>query len=186
VLNVGAGSGNYEPTERRVVGLEPSITLIRQRPPDAARAVEGAAEHLQVARVSRRQVFLLFDVDRAHEYWLVEEYFPAAAALDHESVAPRASDVDEHLDVPRVEVVPVPADCRDGFGCSFWNRPEAHLDPDVMAGMSWTALIDAALLAEGVEHLRADLDSGEWDRRHGHLRELTEKDYGYRLVVAGD
>jgi hypothetical protein len=139
-----------------------------------------------VRRVSRCQVFLLFDVDTAHEYWLIDEYFPAVAAIDHETAAPRPEDVGEHLDVRQVEVVPVPADCTDGFGCSFWNRPEAHLDPNVMAGMSWTAMIDPAELQAGVDHLAADLESGEWDRRHGHLRELTEADYGYRLVIAGD
>ncbi|MGZ4176685.1 MAG: hypothetical protein ACXVRW_19140 [Solirubrobacteraceae bacterium] len=31
--------------------------------------------------------------------------------------------------------------------------------------------------------LAADLRSGEWDRRHGHLRELESLDVGLRLVV---
>jgi hypothetical protein len=31
--------------------------------------------------------------------------------------------------------------------------------------------------------LERDLDSGEWDRRHGHLRQLDELDVGLRLVV---
>jgi hypothetical protein len=32
VLNVGAGAGSYEPTDRRVTALEPSWEMIRQRP----------------------------------------------------------------------------------------------------------------------------------------------------------
>jgi len=36
----------------------------------------------------------------------------------------------------------------------------------------------------GTERLRADLGSGEWDRRHGHLRTQREYDGGYRLAIA--
>ncbi len=211
VLNVGAGTGSYEPVGRSVVALEPSLTMIRQRPTSAAPAVQGVAEHLpfadsafdaamgtltlhhwrdvaaglaEVGRVSRRQVFLLFDNDVTAGFWLIDDYFPelwaTAAALDEPTVATVA----EHLDVRRVEVVPVPADCQDGFGCAHWNRPEAHLDPVVMANVSWTSSVEPPVLAEGLNRLRADLDSGEWDRRHGHLRDLAEKDFGYRLVLA--
>lgn len=213
VLNVGAGSGNYEPTDRRVVALEPSTTMLRQRPADGAPAVQGVAERLpfadgtfdavmgtltlhhwtdlaaglaEVRRVSRRQVFLLFDNDERPDFWLVDDYFPDLEDHPSEREAPTARMVGEHLDVQRVETVPIPADCTDGFGAAYWARPEAHLEPDVIAGVSWTSLYDEATLAERFGRLRADLESGEWDRRHGHLRGLPEKDYGYRLVVAGD
>jgi hypothetical protein len=85
------------------------------------------------------------------------------------------------------EVVPVlvPADCLDGFGAAFWARPEAYLDADVQAGMSWLALLPAAARAAGTERLRAALASGDWDRRHGHLRTQREFDAGYRIAVAG-
>lgn len=94
--------------------------------------------------------------------------------------------VGEHLDVRRVEVVKIPGDCTDGFGCAYWNRPEAHLDPVVLDGMSWTRWLAPEVLDEGVERLRDDLETGRWDERHGHLRSMTEADYGYRLVIAGD
>src|SRR5262249_49676324 len=32
VINVGAGAGAYEPSERRIVAIEPSTAMIRQRP----------------------------------------------------------------------------------------------------------------------------------------------------------
>jgi hypothetical protein len=38
---------------------------------------------------------------------------------------------------------------------------------------------------EGVARLRADLESGEWQRRNAELLELEELDLGYRLLVAG-
>jgi hypothetical protein len=92
----------------------------------------------------------------------------------------------EHLDVRRVETVMIPADCTDGFGCAYWNRPEAHLDADVLAGVSWTSQLAPRVLAAGLERLRSDLETGRWDQCYGHLRTLTEADYGYKLVIAGD
>lgn len=214
VLNVGAGTGNYEPggDDTTVVALEPSMTMIRQRAPGSAPVVQGVAEHLPFAdgafdaamgtltlhhwtdltaglaelrRVSRRQVLLLFDRTVSHHFWLLEDYFPELREVASESTAPTADDLRAHLDVQRVEVVPIPADCADGFGAAFWNRPERYLDPDVLAGMSFTAVLEPDELRGGLDALAADLESGEWDRRHGHLREEPETDAGYRLVVAG-
>jgi hypothetical protein len=83
-----------------------------------------------------------------------------------------------------VEVL-VPKDCTDGFGTAFWARPEAYLDPEVQAGMSWLALLPAEDRRAGTEHLRTDLASGAWHRRWGHLLEQDTFDGGYRIVVAG-
>ncbi|HVA09326.1 MAG TPA: methyltransferase domain-containing protein [Acidimicrobiales bacterium] len=212
VLNVGAGSGNYEPTDRRVIALEPSMTMIRQRPAHAASVVQGAAGYLpfvdksfdvamgtltlhhwldlgagltEVRRVSRRQVFMLFDGLARDGYWLIDDYFPAVWELESERQAPTVAIVGEHLDVHQAEVVMIPSDCTDGFGCAYWNRPEAHLDPIVLAGMSWSSQLAPEMLAEGIEHLRDDLETGRWDERYGHLRSMTEADYGYKLVICG-
>jgi SAM-dependent methyltransferase len=213
VLNVGAGSGNYEPKNRRVTALEPSMTMIQQRPPGAAPAVQGVAGHLpfsdrsfdavmgtltlhhwpslgdglaEVRRVGRRQVFLIFDFSVTAGFWLIDDYFPVVPTLATEQQAPTASMIAEHLDVRRVETVMIPADCTDGFGCAYWNRPEAHLDADVLAGVSWTSQLAPRVLAAGLERLRSDLETGRWDQCYGHLRTLTEADYGYKLVIAGD
>jgi hypothetical protein len=83
-----------------------------------------------------------------------------------------------------VEVVPVPHDCSDGFTGAYWARPEAYLDPAVRAGMSAIRNLDAAVVDAGMARLRADLESGAWDRRFGHLREMNELDLGYRLLVS--
>jgi hypothetical protein len=140
----------------------------------------------EVRRVSRRQGFMLFDGLMRDGYWLIDDYFPSVWELDSERQAPTVAMVAEHLDVQRVEVVMIPGDCTDGFGCAYWNRPEAHLDPIVLAGMSWSSQLSPDLLAEGVEHLRDDLETGWWDERYGQLRSMTEADYGYKLVIAGD
>jgi hypothetical protein len=73
----------------------------------------------------------------------------------------------------------------DGFMAAFWQRPEAYTDPVVQAGISGIARLDPAARERGTERLRADLASGAWDARHGHLRDRTELDVGDRLITAG-
>jgi SAM-dependent methyltransferase len=212
VLNVGAGTGNYEPTDRRVTSVEPSKHMIEQRPDDAAPVVRAVAEALPVRdsqfdatlcvltlhhwsdlraglaelrRVADRQVILMFDADLAHGLWLIDEYYPEILDLPTEQRAPSVIDVGHHLDVRDVRAVPVPADCIDGFAGAYWNRPEAYLDPAVRRAMSCFAALGDEAEARGTAALRADLESGRWDERHGHLRALGEMDLGYRLVIAG-
>jgi len=211
VVNVGAGTGSYERGDRRVVAVEPSRTMIGQRARGAAPAVQAWAEALPFAdgafdaalavltihhwrdveeglremqRVARRQVVFMFNHVTSNEFWLVAEYFPEVRALETEK-PPAPAAVAALLGGARVEPVAVPADCVDGFGGCFWNRPEQYLDPAVQDGMSSFAQLDAEVRARGTERLRADLESGAWDARHGELRGLAELDLGYRLVVAG-
>jgi SAM-dependent methyltransferase len=46
VLNVGAGTGSYEPSDRDVIAVEPSAVMRAQRPAGAARCVAATAESL--------------------------------------------------------------------------------------------------------------------------------------------
>jgi ubiquinone/menaquinone biosynthesis C-methylase UbiE len=46
VLNVGAGAGSYEPTDRHVIAIEPSAAMRTQRPADLTPAIHGVAESL--------------------------------------------------------------------------------------------------------------------------------------------
>ena len=212
VVNIGAGAGSYEPADRDVTAVEPSPTMIAQRPANAAPVVRAFAESLpfrdsafdaalaiftvhhwrdtqrglrEMARVARRQVILSYDAVVELQFWLVEDYFPEMAALDEQSTGYTSEAIAEVIDVQRVETVMVPADCIDGFAACFWNRPEAYVDPVVQAGISGLARLDADVRARATEHLRADLASGAWDARHGYLRTLHEHDFGYRLIVAG-
>ena len=212
VLNVGAGPGNYEPSDRTVIALDPSTTMLRQRPDEAASAVQGVAGDLpfrdnafdavmgtftlhhwpdlgrglaEARRVAPRQVFLTFEPYFAFTLWVLE-YFPEILDLPQERNAPTLDDVRSHLAVREVRTVQVPADCSDGFGGAFWARPEAYLDPEVQAGMSMFAVLDPGLRTAGTERLRESLNSGDWDARFGHLRSMPSMDVGYRLVIAGD
>jgi len=212
VVNVGAGTGNYEPPDLDVVAVEPSEVMIAQRAGRPAPAVRGVAEALpfptgafeaalafltvhhwtdlaqgvaELQRVARRQVVFLFESSVTAGFWAIE-YFPEALAVPTERDAPGVDRLRALLDVREVRPVPVPLDCTDGFGAAFYGRPEAYLDPTVQAGMSWLAVLPPAVRARGTARLAADLESGAWDRRLGHLRRLPELDVGYRLVIAGE
>jgi SAM-dependent methyltransferase len=212
IVNVGAGTGNYEPVDRDIIAVEPSLTMVRQRPRDAAPTVCAVAERLpfsarafdaalavltvhhwsdleqglrEMKRVAARQVVFFFEPEWADRLWLVDEYFPEILELETERTAPGLARLRAVLDVQRVEAVPIPADCTDGFGGSFWNRPERYMEAAVQEGMSSFAQLDPAARVEGTERLRRDLASGAWDARHGALRTMSEADLGYRVLVAG-
>ena len=209
VVNVGAGSGSYEPPET-VLAVEPSAVMIGQRPAGLAPAVQATAEAIpledtavdaalavltihhwpdlergfaEMRRVSRRVVVLTWDPDFARSFWLSGEYLPAEAVEWDVARCPPLESV-RRLIGPETGVtpVPVPHDCTDGFFGAFWRRPEAYLDPVVRAGISNLAHFGDAL-APAFERLAADLESGEWHRRHADLLELTELDLGYRIVA---
>ena len=211
VLNVGAGSGSYEPTDRVVVAAEPSAVMLSQRPPRGAPAVRAVAEVLpfrtgafgaamgvltlhhwrdrarglaEMRRVSQGPVVLFLRDPQVVRSWWLHHYFPATARLEASRETPLGQ-VAQSLG-GRFEAisVPIPADCTDGFNAAYWSRPEAYLDPDIWRPMSALSLIPDADRADGMRRLSADLASGEWDQRWGHLRGLTELDLGYRVVAA--
>lgn len=211
VVNVGAGTGNYEPAGRDVVAVEPSAAMIAQRRRSRAAVVRARAEALplrsgsfdaamavltvhhwtdlgaglgELRRVADRQVVFYFEPLVAHGFWGLD-YFPQAVVQPIEREAPGLGEIAGVLDVADVIRVPVPPDCSDGFGTAFWCRPEAYLDPTVQAGMSWLALLPEADRLAGCAALRSDLDSGRWDERYGHLRAQASFDGGYRIAVAG-
>jgi SAM-dependent methyltransferase len=211
VVNIGAGTGSYEPAQT-VVAIEPSRVMIDQRPPGAALAIRAVAEHIplrdncadaalavltvhhwsdlaagiaEMRRVARRRLaFLTWDADVIGEtFWLLSDYLPEARRADAELAVP-LDQLAALLDQPVVTAVPVPHDCADGFAAAFWRRPAAYLDPAVQAGMSLFTLADPSLLRPGLARLAADLDSGRWHREYADLLDRDELDVGYRLVTA--
>lgn len=208
VVNVGAGSGSYEPTDRKVVAVEPSATMIAQRPAGSAPVIQASAEALpfedqsfdaamavltihhwgnraqglrELRRVARQRVVILTHLPDAAPFWLTDTYVPEITAMDR-GIFPSIAEIESVLGPVRVTPVPVPHDCTDGFLGAYWRRPEAYLDPDVRAAISGFAKLPET--AERMERLRADLASGEWERANGSLREREAVDLGYRLVIA--
>jgi SAM-dependent methyltransferase len=213
VVNVGAGTGSYEPPGRRVAAVEPSEVMIGQRPAAAAPVVRGSAETLPFAdqafdaalavltvhhwasaaaglaelrRVARRQVVLTWDPAVFAEFWLVRDYLPQVAEHDRTlaCLAVISGELARGGNELVITQVPVPGDCTDGFLGAYWRRPEAYLDPPVRAAMSGVALLSQDAVAAASRRLAGDLASGRWHERHGHLLKRGELDLGYRLVTA--
>ena len=206
VLNVGAGAGSYEPADRQITAVEPSIEMIRQRPASAAPVVQGRAEDLpfgddsfdaamavltvhhwsdqarglrEMRRVTRGPIVVLTYDPAFRGFWLAD-YIPELVDLD-EAQMPRMSDYEEWLGPIGISPVPVPHDCTDGFLCAYWRRPAAYLDPRIRSAISsFHALGD---VSEPLGRLERDLASGAWGRHHSGLLNMDECDCGYRLVV---
>ena len=137
----------------------------------------------ELRRVSRRQLVVTWDRRFfAEAFWLVRDYLPEATAREANLAA--LPTVAEHLRPLRVEPLPVPADCADGFFGAYWKRPEAYLDPAVRGAISALALLDGDTVRPAMERLRGDLASGRWRERYPDLAGRSELDLGYRLVVA--
>ena len=207
VLNVGAGAGSYEPTERDVVAVEPSIEMIGQRASDAAPVVRAYGDRLPFAsgsfdaalatltlhhwpdqsggvaelrRVARARVVILTWMDEGEPFWLYD-YFPEIIEIDRR-LFPGASEFRRSHGPFEPTPVPIPHDCVDGFLGAYWRRPHAYLDRDVRLAISSFSKIRH--VEEGVERLRDDLEDGSWSKRYGPVMERSELDLGYRLMVA--
>jgi SAM-dependent methyltransferase len=210
VLNVGGGTGSYEDAGPVVAAIDPSPVMLAQRSVSRAPAVQGVAEHLpfrdgafdaaiaiftvhhwndwragmrEVLRVAGRVVILTWDPAIQDHFWLTTEYLPEALT-DPQFAGPTFAQLEEVLGGMRIETVPIPADCEDGFFAAFWARPEAYLDPTVRAGISCCALLDQTLVEARIGRLADDLSSGAWDARHPGLRDQPTLDVGYRLVIS--
>ncbi|MGH3594666.1 MAG: class I SAM-dependent methyltransferase [Mycobacterium sp.] len=208
-MNVGAGTGSYEPTDRVVLAVEPSAEMVKQRPPDAAPCIRATAERLplpdqsfdaamailtihhwsdpvgglrELVRVARRVVLFAYEPTIHSRFWLWKEYIPAAAGVSAASELP-IEQVVEVIGADRVETVLVPHDCSDGFGPAYWRRPDAYLDPDVRGCISGLARLPAKDLEPGLERLRQDLNTDAWQTRHRDLLTLDTIDAGLRLIV---
>jgi SAM-dependent methyltransferase len=210
LLNVGAGAGSYEPADRWVLAVEPSAAMRAQRPAGAAPALDATAERLpfdddafdavmatvtvhqwrdaarglaELRRVARGPVVVLtFDGDELERLWLAE-YAPELITAERRRYPKIAGIAAAIGGTTEVIEVPIPIDCVDGFTEAYYARPDAFLDPRVRAAQSAWGFVPADAAARAVAQLRADLASGEWDRRFGHLRAQPEFHGSLRLLV---
>src|SRR3954451_4341987 len=209
VLNVGAGTGSYEPPDRQVIAVEPSAVMRAQRPPDAAPCLAATAERLpfddqsfdaamaiatihhwpdpiaglrEMRRVARRVVALTFDFSALNRFWLTRDYMPELpdlVAVGYPSLAEQVEAIGG-----RTEPIPVPWDCVDGFYEAFWRRPEAYLDEKVRRGISVWAKLGPDIEKRAVRSLRDDLASGRWAERNRDLVDKDAAELGLRLLIA--
>ena len=213
VVNVGAGTGSYEPRDREVVPIEPSEVMIAQRDPALPPAIRGGAYPLpledrsvdaamailtihhwdedqergvtEMRRVARGPVVILtFDAEVSARMWLIADYLPEVAELDRRTCPPPET-LARWLG-GRVDVQPVPIsrDSPDWSLGSFWAHPERVLDARARGSTSGFARMPPKVVDRVVAAVERDLRDGTWDARHGHLRGLDDYDAGLRLVVS--
>jgi SAM-dependent methyltransferase len=205
VLNVGAGAGSYEPRDRDVTALEPSKTMIDQRPMKSAPVVQASAMNLpfrdntfdaamailtihhwpnrelglaEMKRVTRGRCVILTWEPPATRFWLTTDYLPHFLEADRTLFVPWFEADPDAIDI---RPVLVPHDCKDGFLCAYWRRPEAYLNPDIREGISTFARVGN--YESGLARLNRDLADGTWHRRNGHLLGEVSLDLGYRLIT---
>jgi SAM-dependent methyltransferase len=208
VLNVGAGAGSYEPPGRDVTAVEPSVVMRAQRPAGAAPCVAATAESLPFAdqsfdaamaiatidhwpdpaaglcemrRVARRVVVFTIDTSDPDRFWLNRDYLPEYASLWADR--PPLTELARAIGA-RLEPVPIPWDCSDGFYEAYWRRPAAYLDEEARRGMSIWARVGPDAEQRAVHRLRADLTSGRWAERNRDLADLDAAEFGQRLLIA--
>ncbi|MDH6141534.1 DNA-binding transcriptional MerR regulator [Kitasatospora sp. GP30] len=211
VLNVGAGTGSYEPADRNVTAVEPSAVMRGQRAAGSAPCVAAAAESLpfedqsfdvamavstvhhwgdpiaglhEMRRVARRVVVLTFDTDEPgwqDRFWLTRDYLPEFAGVL--AGFPSLAGMADAIGA-RAEPVPIPWDCADGFFEAYWRRPEAYLEEHVRRAMSVWTRVGPKVEQRAVGRLREDLASGRWEERNRDLSGLDAADLGLRLLVA--
>ncbi len=207
VINVGAGTGAYEPENCTVVAVEPSREMIEMRTKTTAAVVQGIAEKLpfkdnsfdvaigiltihhwsdiveglgEMRRVAKHKVVLLTWIEDSPQFWL-EDYFPDMRVVD-KALFPTLEELDQWLCGISSEIVEVPGDCTDGFMCAYWKRPDAYLNVGVRAAISTFARMPD--IKAGLAQLKSDLSSGAWVKKYGNLLNKSSLDLGYRLVVS--
>lgn len=213
VVNVGAGAGSYEPPERHVIAIEPSDVMAEQRPRSKAPAIRASAGTLplrdasvdaamavltvhhwdderergvrELRRVASGPVVIVTcDPRVSGQMWLLRDYLPEVAELDLRSFPLPEQLADWLGGDAQIEVLPIARDTPDWSLMSFWAHPERVLDEGARNATSGFARMSETVVERVVAGVRQDLASGEWDRRYGSLRALSDFDAGLRIVIA--
>jgi SAM-dependent methyltransferase len=109
VVNIGAGTGSYEPKGVQGMAVEPSVEMISQRPADAFPVLRARAESLpfadksfshamtvlsmhhwadresafrEIRRVTRERFVAVSWNPQAEPFWLTRDYFPEISQAD--------------------------------------------------------------------------------------------------------
>ena len=213
VVNVGAGTGAYEPTDRHVIAIEPSDVMAAQRSRDLAPAIRASAGSIplrdrsvdaamailsvhhwdeereqgvrELRRVARDAVVILtYDPTISGAMWLMADYLPEVAAMDLKIFPPPEKLAEWLGGNVRIDNVPISRDTSDWMLGSFWAHPERVLDATARAATSGFARMPTNVVGRVVAEVSCDLGSGRWDERNGNLRKLEALDVGLRLIVA--
>ncbi len=210
VINIGAGTGSYEPVDKYVIAVEPSEKMRKKRL-ESGRipAINARADSLpfsdnsfdaslailtihhwpdlraglkEVKRVTRNRIVILtYDPDELDKFWNME-YFPGVVEAEKNRY-PKLLEIAEVIGIqPRIIKIKIPFNCADGFQEAFYGRPEAFLKNKIRRSQSAWEWISRELEAEYIAHLKKEVDNGEWDRKYGHYRKMRVFEGAYRML----
>lgn len=210
VINIGAGTGSYEPAGKYVISIEPSEKMRRTRIELGRNpAINATAQHLpfddnsfdaalailtihhwpdleaglkEVRRVAKKKIVILtYDPEKLGIFWNIE-YFPEVVEVERRRY-PALDRVQQAVGCSaQIRNILIPLDCKDGFQEAFYGRPEQFLDEEIRRSQSAWSFIEPSLESQYVETLRQSLESGEWDKKYGHYRKLAEFEGAYRML----
>jgi SAM-dependent methyltransferase len=208
IVNIGAGTGSYEPENIELVAVEPSSVMISQRKVGSHRVEQAFAENLpfenssfshamtvlsmhhwqdrarafrEINRVATEKFVAITWDPKSDPFWLTREYFPEIYEMD-KTIFPDLEELADFFDEVTIRPLQIPDDCQDGFLTAFWKRPEAYLNSKVRQAMSPFSKIKN--LSEGLQKLEDDLASGAWARNNRDILDSSYLDVGYRLISA--
>ncbi|MEM9548436.1 MAG: class I SAM-dependent methyltransferase [Bacteroidota bacterium] len=208
ILNIGAGTGSYEPQDIDLIALEPSHEMIAQRKPGSHPVVQGFAEVLpfdhkqfshtisilsmhhwkdrvkaysEINRVTQEQFVTITWNPNSEAFWLTRDYFPQIYETDVK-IFPTLEELQDHFEHIEVSPLWIPYDCHDGFLAAYWKRPEAYLKEKVRNSISTFSTLEN--LSEGLTQLENDLNSGKWREKNCDVLDLDLFDAGYVIVTA--
>lgn len=208
IINIGAGTGSYEPAGVDLVAVEPSAKMIAQRRVGAYRVEQASAEKLpfednsfshamtinsmhhwvnkplafsEINRVATEKFVAITWDPESEPFWLTRDYFTEIYEMD-KVIFPSMVEIKDYFDDVKVRPLEIPADCQDGLFAAFWKRPDAYLNEQVRASTSPFSKVTN--LEEVLQTLKADLASGAWADKNKAILNLSALDVGYRLVTA--
>ncbi|MDC1162048.1 class I SAM-dependent methyltransferase [Tenacibaculum sp.] len=212
ILNVGAGTGSYEPSNKYVTAVEPSIVMRKQRiKNDKVPAINAKADNLpfdnnsfdasmamitihhwpdinkglqEMRRVTKDKVMIMsFDPNQLDNFWNAN-YFPELIAVE-KARYPTIEFIKNSLGGNcEVISIPIPLDCLDGFQEAFYGRPEAFLEKEIRLSQSAWGFLKKDMENKLVNRLSEDLNSGKWDEKYGHYRNEPTFTCALRLIIS--
>jgi SAM-dependent methyltransferase len=208
IVNIGAGTGSYEPENVELVAVEPSSNMISQRKTGSHRVEKACAEKLpfennsfshamtvlsmhhwenrelafsEINRVVTEKFVAITWEPKSAPFWLTKDYFPEIHKMD-KYIFPELEELNEHFDEVKMSPLPIPGDCKDGFLAAFWKRPEAYLSSKVRQSISTFYKLENVF--EGLQKLEDDLASGVWAKNNHAILSSSSLDVGYRVISA--
>ncbi len=142
----------------------------------------------EIFRILRQKGTLLiytFIPDEQNSFWL-RDYFPELFKTDADKFPGveklKELTKDSGFEVSDIIKHELHFHSEDNFLAANWRQPEKYLREEIRNGISTFSLLPENIVEGGLNLLRNDLKSGEWNRKYGHIKRMEYLDAGYRFL----